>query len=138
MTNFKFDKNSKKLSKWVENSVGKGEIARYEQFLLFLQCFQKACFPGASKGVIVWELVKQLFQAHEKLKIFHILCSVVQEFHVVCKTKQVWIFLFCLLKIQTKILHKTFEALSPTRWHGKHTYLSSLGILGKKQNYFPE
>ena len=33
----------------------KGEIARYEQFLLFPQCFQKACFPGASKGVIVWE-----------------------------------------------------------------------------------
>ena len=31
----------------------KGEIARYEQFLLFPQCFQKAGFPGASKGVIV-------------------------------------------------------------------------------------
>ena len=27
--------------KWVENAVGKGEIARYEQFLLFPQCFQK-------------------------------------------------------------------------------------------------
>ena len=45
-------------SKWVKNTVGKGEIARYEQFLLFPQCFQKACFPGASKGVIVWEWVK--------------------------------------------------------------------------------
>ena len=42
----------------VENTVGKGEIARYEQFLLFLQCFQKACFPGEPKGVIVWEWVK--------------------------------------------------------------------------------
>ena len=41
----------------VENTVGKGEIALYEQFLLFPQCFQKACFPGASKGVIVWESV---------------------------------------------------------------------------------
>ena len=29
-------------SKRVENTVGKGEIARYEQFLLFPQCFQKA------------------------------------------------------------------------------------------------
>ena len=38
--------------------MGKGEIACYEQFLLFPQCFQKACFPGASKGVIVWEWVK--------------------------------------------------------------------------------
>ena len=53
--NFKFDENSRKLSKRVENTVGKGEIARYEQFLLFPQCFQKASFPGASKGVIVWE-----------------------------------------------------------------------------------
>ena len=26
---------------WIENTVGKGEIARYEQFLLFPQCFQK-------------------------------------------------------------------------------------------------
>ena len=26
-----------------ENTVGKGEIARYEQFLLFPQCFQKTC-----------------------------------------------------------------------------------------------
>ena len=48
----------KKLSKQIENTVGKGEIARYEQFLLLPQCFQKACFPGASKGVIVWEWVK--------------------------------------------------------------------------------
>ena len=56
--NFIFDENGRKLSKWVENTVGKGEIARYEQFLLFPQCFQKACFPRASKGVIVWEWVK--------------------------------------------------------------------------------
>ena len=47
-----------KFSKRIENTVGKGEIAPYEQFLLFPQCFQKACFAGASKGVIVWEWVK--------------------------------------------------------------------------------
>ena len=39
--------------------MGKGETARYEQFLRFPRCFQKACFPGASKGVIVWEWVNQ-------------------------------------------------------------------------------
>ena len=38
--NFKFDKNGRKFSKRVENTMGKGEIARYEQFLLFTQCFQ--------------------------------------------------------------------------------------------------
>ena len=39
--NFKFDENARKFSKSVENAVGKGEIARYEQFLLSPQCFQK-------------------------------------------------------------------------------------------------
>ena len=41
--NFKFDENSKKFSKRVENTAGKGEIARYEQFLHFPQYFQNAC-----------------------------------------------------------------------------------------------
>ena len=36
--NFKLGENGRKLSKRVENTVGKGEIARYEQFLLFPQC----------------------------------------------------------------------------------------------------
>ena len=45
-----------------ENSVGKGEIAHYEQLLLFPQCFQKTCLPGASKGVIVWEWVNTVFE----------------------------------------------------------------------------
>ena len=39
--NFKRIENGIKFSKRVENAVGKGEIARYEQFLLFPQCFQK-------------------------------------------------------------------------------------------------
>ena len=41
--NSKFDENGKKLSKQVENTVGKGEIAHYEQFLHFPLCFQKTC-----------------------------------------------------------------------------------------------
>ena len=31
------------FSKQVENTVGRGWIARYEQFIFFLQCFQKTC-----------------------------------------------------------------------------------------------
>ena len=57
--NFKFDEYGRKVSKWVDNTGGKGEIARYEQFLIFTQCFQKASFPGASKGVIMWKWVKE-------------------------------------------------------------------------------
>ena len=45
--NFKFDENGRKFFKRVEKkkkkTVGKGEIARNEQFLLFPQCFQKTC-----------------------------------------------------------------------------------------------
>ena len=54
--------------------MGKGEIARCEQFLLFPQCFQKACFPGASKGVIVWEWVKAF--ADDKLDVSKTMISV--------------------------------------------------------------
>ena len=38
--NFKFDENGRNVLKEIENTVEKGEIARYEQFLLFPQCFQ--------------------------------------------------------------------------------------------------
>ena len=69
--NFKFGENGSKLSKRVENTVEKGEIARREQFLLFPQCFQKACFPGASKGVVVWEWVKGPFYLKSGLIVFN-------------------------------------------------------------------
>ena len=39
--NFRFDEYGRKFPKSVGNTVGKGEIARYEQFLLFPQCFKK-------------------------------------------------------------------------------------------------
>ena len=58
--NFKFDENSRKFSKPVENTVGRGKIARYEQFLLFPQCFQKVYFLEVSKGGIVLEWVNPL------------------------------------------------------------------------------
>ena len=54
---FRFDENGRKLFKKVEKAVGKGEIARYKEFLLYPHCFQKACFPGAPKDVIGWEWV---------------------------------------------------------------------------------
>ena len=38
---FKFDENGKKFSKRVENTVGKGEIARYEQFFFFHTVFKR-------------------------------------------------------------------------------------------------
>ena len=54
--NFKFDENGGKFSYRLENTVGKGEIALYEQFLLFPQCFQKTCTADLQKPGLVSEI----------------------------------------------------------------------------------
>ena len=51
-------KNGRKFSVRLENTVGKGEIARHEQFLLFPQCFQKISGADILKPGLVWERVK--------------------------------------------------------------------------------
>ena len=56
--NFKFDLNGRKFTKLEENTVGKGEIARDEQFLLFSQCFQKTSSADKYKPGLVWERIK--------------------------------------------------------------------------------
>ena len=56
--NFSFEENGRKFSKHVENTGGKGEIARYEQFLLFPQCFQMTYTADMKKPGLVWERVK--------------------------------------------------------------------------------
>ena len=57
--NFKLDENGRKSIQMVENTVGKGKIARNEQFLLFPQWFQKTCSADKRKPGLVWERVKQ-------------------------------------------------------------------------------
>ena len=41
--NFKFDENDRQFSERTENTMGKWEIVRDEQFLLFPQCFKETC-----------------------------------------------------------------------------------------------
>ena len=43
--------------KWCK-TLGKGEIALYEQVLLFPQCFKKTCNADTYKQGLVWERVK--------------------------------------------------------------------------------
>ena len=59
---FYFDENGSKFSKWVENTVDKAEITRYEQFLLFPQCFQKTISADMQKQGLVWEMVNQTIE----------------------------------------------------------------------------
>ena len=51
------------FSKWLENTVGKGEIARYEQFLLSPLCFQKTC---TSDQVLFGKGLKPVFLLEPK------------------------------------------------------------------------
>ena len=45
--------------KSVKNTGGKAEIARYEQFLLFVQCFLKTLTADTQKQGLNWERVKK-------------------------------------------------------------------------------
>ena len=56
--NSEVDKMGRNFARWVENTMGKGEIAHYEQFLLFPQFFQKTCIADTYKPGLVWERVK--------------------------------------------------------------------------------
>ena len=47
--NFKFDENRSKLSKWVENTVGKGEIALLRAIAPFPTVFSKGLFTRGVK-----------------------------------------------------------------------------------------
>ena len=65
---YKFDENGRKFSKRVENTLGKGEIAHYEQFLLFPQRFQKTCTADRKKPGLVSERVNQIIPSFMTLK----------------------------------------------------------------------
>ena len=52
-------KMNERFSKRVENTVGKGEIAHYEQFLLFPQCFQKTCNADRKNQGLFWKGLKK-------------------------------------------------------------------------------
>ena len=58
--NFELDEYGRKFSTWVENTVRKGEIAHYEQFLLFPQCFLPTCTAETQKPGLAWERVNSI------------------------------------------------------------------------------
>ena len=62
--NFRFDENGEKFSKMIERTVGKGEIARYEQFLLFPQCFQKTVQQTRKHKGLLGKGLSTLLQEH--------------------------------------------------------------------------
>ena len=83
--NLKFSENARKFSRWVENTVGKGEIAHYEQFLLFPTVFSKdlycrhvktrACvgkgYPCNNTYDIFYFIYTDIFRKKKTKKIYH-------------------------------------------------------------------
>ena len=125
--NFKLDENGRKLSKWVENTVGKGEIARYEQFLLFPQCFQKACFPEASKGVIVWEWVNP---SHPSDMLIGISSNLLLPWYICINPlpddkilRLVQIKMYCRRYFEAHLTH--FHTMTPFDAPGKQAFLKN-------------
>ena len=59
------EKNSTKIIEIKFKKLAKGEIARFEQFLLLSQCFQKLSAAEVSESVYMWEgLTLSHFKMH--------------------------------------------------------------------------
>ena len=76
--NFNSIENGRKFFKGTENTMGRKEIACYEQFLLSPQCFQKTYTANTWKPGLVWERVKctlkrlQFVSIWTSLKLCHL------------------------------------------------------------------
>ena len=64
-----FYANGGKVSKRAEKTVGKGEIARYEQFLLFPQCFQKTCGHVKKQGLVLVRVKENVVETKKLLQL---------------------------------------------------------------------
>ena len=53
--NLKFDENGRKFLNRVENIVRKGEIVRYEQFLLFYSVFKRLVLQTCKNQGLFWK-----------------------------------------------------------------------------------
>ena len=96
--------------------MGKGEIARYKQFLSFPQCFQKACFPEASNGVIVWEWVncyKQWSVSHTSY------LNLLQSFTLVWSFAQPLQYMYSFREVEKKNTGKKKTEKKPQNCIGK-------------------
>ena len=64
-SNFELSKYGRKFSECVEKTVGNGEIARYEQFLLSHSVFKSLVLQTHKKPGLVWERVNSLPHNHD-------------------------------------------------------------------------
>ena len=119
---FKFDENGRKFSKRAENTVGKEEIARYEQFSFAHSFFKKLLLqtrkkPGKGLNVTKYKIWRRLMD---------LLCLLVLELNVIMTT---WIIIIievivthlCVSWLSHSCIDKTF--LSKATEYFFYTYL---------------
>ena len=113
--------------------MGKGEIARNEQFLLFPQCFQKACFPGVSKGVNVWDWVTGLtlysINTHFDASSIDSFENIVGKGEIACD-EQFLLFPQCFL-LKQKLVSPTVLIFDIISLFTAELEEPNIGILGK-------
>ena len=77
------------VSKRVENTVGKGEIARYKQFLLFPQCFKRLVLQTRKNQVLFGKGLINLYNYVSPLHslspysaniLYELSCLIIQDF----------------------------------------------------------
>ena len=69
MSIFKFDENGRKFDIRVENTAGKGEIASYDQFLLFSTIFSKDFYCRHVKTRACLEKDQKKLSGTEKVSV---------------------------------------------------------------------
>ena len=104
--------------------MGKGEIARNEQFLLFPQCFQQACFPGASKGVIVWEWV---IENWKNITSDQSILDIVQHCHIDFENNP---------PVQTSVRHQCFTVLEKKIIQNEIDKLLEMGVIEEAEHEY--
>ena len=89
----------------LKNIVANGEIARYEQFIHFPQCFTKVvCGRGVRKIYCMWEKVKvkcRVVKVVNPDEVEHTVSNIISKPSI-----------NCLVKIKSKHIHHTAYAFS--------------------------
>ena len=109
--------NGRKCAKLVENTVGKGEISRYEQVLLFAQTFQKTCIGDRQIPWLVWERANR----RHNILLIYILHEIARH---ASKTGGIICLLAALYKQHNYIIvlsvASTMVERESSKWRGKN------------------
>ena len=133
--NFKLEGNGGDFSKQVENTVEKGEIAHYKQFLLFPHCYKKSVLQTCKKQGLFEKRLKKNHSQQIQLKLWGFVMEIVENMegkrkNSCCSLPHIVFIGFFILravKLQTRnILDRANGKYLPTN---KREWVWSINIL---------